>query len=625
MNSMNLSRPFSPCFSFAPLPRSGLRSFFPLFFIWLFMVENVGAFRPLPFLSTSYRGDGEVELARLGDMPITERDVFLFRLLTRAPDPDLAAGWQNCPSPLVCAERRAQLRRAVQDMAMVYLQQSDIEPPLSPYQMFLARRWMMYPVYVCVWMDEVVAAELKIHPEDIQYYIRRNQAEFTLPARYEFFWASIPSPEEDKPDLRRGRRQEAEELLQRWRADKEITAIVTSDYPPSTTLVARNALYSTTRNSGVMDPLIETALRQLRDGEISPIIETRDGFHLVKLHAHYAASLRPEAEIQSDARKTLFLQFLPQQGDHLLSRLRHKVHPVDRSALWSFLAPETIMLDIGRTDVTRDDFTAIFPELFPADAPPDSQRIRARAAELIDWELIAQNVELLLLDNHVMIRSAQPWADALVSHTRARLLPAPEDSALSEGEISALWNRHREEIHPSIERRYYKLSVSLRGAGDSPNRPEAFHANDDLFDQFDQFRKQASELLQIYRAAANGAALDANPVLSRWRSAVRSTAPRQAEDLGFRTVRAPGPLTDPTRELPLLKIGEISAPRYESPGIMAMYFAVDSRPRPEPPAAHRARMVRHYVHETRLAEQCKAAFEEALNSGEFRWSLPLAP
>lgn len=622
---MNLARLITPRLFSAPVVPCGVRSVCLAFLAVAGLIGHAEAFRPLPFLSSAYRGDPEVELAFLGDMPITEHDVFLFRVMARVSDPDLAEGWRQSSHPVVFSERRAQLRRAVEQMATLYLQRDSAEPSLSPYQRFLALRWTMYPAYVCVWMDEQVAAELKIHPEDILFYIRRNQADFTLPERYEFYWAYIPSPEEDKPDARRRRRQEAEQLLERWREGKELAPVVVADHPPSTTLVARDHLYSVERNSGGMDPLIEAALRQLRDGEISSIIETRDGFHLVKLHARHAASLRPEADIQRDARRTLYLQFLPQQGDYLLSQLRRKVHPVDRSALWSFLAPDTIMLDIGRTDVTRDDFIAIFPDLFAGESRPDTRRIRERAAEFIDWELIAQNIETLLLDDHSMIRSARPWADTLLAHTHARRLPAPEEPVLTQEEINTLWNRHREEIHPSLERRYFKLSVSLRGPSDSSTADNPAWKNGDLLEQLEQFRVQASELLQIYRTTANNAPLDPNPVLSRWKSAVRSAATRQAEDLGFRAIRAPGPLTDPTRELPVLAIGEISSPRYESPGIMAMYFAVDARPRPQPSAAQRAKWVRRYVHDTRLARDDTAVFQQALQSGHFRWSPLLAP
>lgn len=591
----------------------------------IILAGTAWAFSPLPFLSSPYRGNPDLELARLGDMPITERDLFLFRVMTRASDPGLAENWDKpLPSPL-SAERRLQLRQAVREMALISLQKETSEPSLSPYQLFLARRWTMYPVFICVWMDELVATELKIHPEDIQFYIRRNQAEFTIPERYEFYWVTIPSPEEEKPDVRRRHRQEAEELLQRWQANKDLSPIVAADYPPSTTLVARNHLYSIPRNSGAMDPLLETVLRQLRDGEISSLIETRDGFHLLKLHARYPTSLRPEAEIQRDARKTLFLQFLPQQGDHLLARLHQKVHPVNRSALWSFLAPETVMLDIGRTDVTRDDFTAIFPDLFATGSKPDPRRIRERAAELIDWELIAQDIETHLLDDHPMIQSARPWADALLAHTRARLLVPLEESALAPEEITRLWNRHHEEFHPSLERRYYKLSVPLNGFPEPSGMSSSASNKDDLLGQIELFRKQALELLQIYSNSSNGAALDPNPVLSRWKSALRTTAPRQGVDLGFQAVRAPGPLTDPLRELPLLKIGDISPPRYESPGILAMYFAVDARPHPQPSETQRAQWVRRYLHETRRVEQGAAAFEEALRTGHFRWSPALAP
>ncbi len=581
-----------------------------------------------PFFKSDYRGDPKVVLAWVDDQPITETDLYYFLLLARMPNPDFAWGWRAKTEPELAGSQRELIRRGVKLLVLTRMISQQRPPAAAPFTEFTTVRWILYPIYTLLWTDQVVAPEIQITSEDLLYYIRNNEKEFSLPERAQFYWAYFPVRPDAGPEARRGERTLAEQALARLRATNASLAAVAADYPPSTTLQAQTGgLYTIAFDHAQIDPILEAQLRLNPSGQPSGVVETRDGFHILELHARLPATLRPDDEIREEARFILFHRFLPQQFDYRLAELRRKIHPVNRVNLWPFLDEDTVMLDIGPTELNKREFRDLFPQVFTSAATPAIQTLRNLADELVNNELIAQDIETRQLGERPALRDSRSIARSIFATSLVLKDAAGRFTMPSDAELDRLWEVHRAILAPGVERHYYRLGVSLRRKGGllppPADQQRIYRALlKDLRDQYKEF----SEVLGGLRAASTtNAPLNADLMLSRWKPGEKELYEKTFSDLGFQTAPAPGPLALPRLDLPALAPGEVSPPRYEEPGVVAMYFVTEERPAPAPPLEQRRQLVADYLRQNQLFGEAQATLEEMRQSGRFHWNPEIRP
>lgn len=609
------------------LPRRGL--FAVAAMIWAMVgLGSIAAAAPdYPFFNDSYRGDPNVVFATLDGVPITEQDLYLFLLLSRAPNPNLARRWDSPAWEPAREERRSELSRAVRYMASVLLLGKDQESGASPYVEFLSIRSLMYPVFTLVWTDEIVGPEVKIFPEDVAYYARRHRDQFYLPERLQFYWAQFPSPIQDPAEERREVRERAERIRQELIGSGASLSSVAADHPPTTTLPFDGLLFTMPVGSAEIDPLVESAVRNGQVRQIGPVVETRDGFNLVELRARLPPLAHPEEKIDQEARKHLYVELLPQQFDHRLEELRLAVHPVDRTSLWPFLGDDTVLLDIGRTDLTKEDFRSLYPEFGNAETKVDVRALRAKALDFINGEIVAQNVETHFLDTEPLIRNARPMAGAIVGvgdwyrNLVAEFTPPPPE------ELRSIWEKSGSLIYPPEERHYYRLAATLTTSDNALPEQEQQQKIADLKEAMGQFGLEARDIMTAYRATASGkdAAIPSQSILTRWQQRFGRNYATKEKDLGFRAASPLNPFPSPELELPPVIVADMSTPRFEQPGELAMYFVVQVRARPTPSSKDIERLVTEYLRQRRAADEVERVFQSAVDDGRFEWAPALKP
>jgi len=579
-----------------------------------------------PFFKDNYRGDPDTVLATFQGQPVSEQDLYLFLLLNHFPLPALAKGWDSPRWAPVQDERRQELIRALEYTATVRLLGADELPNVSPVIGLLAIRNALYPAYALVWTDEVVAPKVEIYPEDIAFYIREHTQQFFVPERLQFYWAFFPSPLKDPPERRREVREAAERIRQDLVNAGVSLVTVAADYPPTTTLVPTDLLYTAPVGSNYLDPLVETAIRDGLVRQISPVTESKDGFHLVELRGRLPPIPRPEEDIRQEARQRLFTEFLPEQFVHRLAQVRRVVHPVDRTSLWPFLAENTVLLDIGRTDVTKGNFRALFPDIAANEQTIDIDRIRAKSQEFIDGEVIAQDVEKHVLDSDSLLLRSRPAAEAIVGFDAWQRRIAREFQTPSDERIQSLWNEKRNVIFPPYSRHYYRLTATLTPLADTVSPQEQGRRMGELLSALQQFRTEAVEILSAYLTSSPpGEPLDSALILTRWQRHFGRSYQIAHEDLGFRVAQQPGPFPGPLFDVPPLAVGEASTPRFEQPGVLALYFVVQERQRETPPPAEIRRLVIEHEKQLRLAEEANRMLDAAVREGQFTFAPALKP
>ena len=118
-------------------------------------------------------------------------------------------------------------------------------------------------------------------------------------------------------------RAKAESVLQQLRNGGEFTALARqySDGPSSET----GGLLGTFK-PGELLPGFEEAAAQLQPGQISDVVRTRIGFHIIRLEARQAASMRPFAEVQEDLKSEILRDKTERKYQEWLESLRQQAY-----------------------------------------------------------------------------------------------------------------------------------------------------------------------------------------------------------------------------------------------------------------------------------------------------------
>ncbi len=118
-------------------------------------------------------------------------------------------------------------------------------------------------------------------------------------------------------------RAKAESVLQQLRNGGEFTALARqySDGPSSET----GGLLGTFR-PGELLPGFEEAAAKLQPGEISDVVRTRVGFHIIRLEARQAAGLRPFEEVQEEIKTEILRDKTERKYQEWLESLRQQAY-----------------------------------------------------------------------------------------------------------------------------------------------------------------------------------------------------------------------------------------------------------------------------------------------------------
>jgi parvulin-like peptidyl-prolyl isomerase len=158
---------------------------------------------------------------------------------------------------------------------------------------------------------QIALRDVRVSPEELQQYLEKNQSRLT-----------------DRPgflvrEIRVQSREEADRLhaaVTEGRRDFASVARLHSDAPNA----EQNGL--TRYDEGQLPPVLEKAVQQLRPGDVSPVIESNYGFHILKLEQRILPHAPEERRSQLDSRRAQLTEELvarrnQQAVDKVLERL----------------------------------------------------------------------------------------------------------------------------------------------------------------------------------------------------------------------------------------------------------------------------------------------------------------
>jgi peptidyl-prolyl cis-trans isomerase SurA len=146
-----------------------------------------------------------------------------------------------------------------------------------------------------------VQSKVEVTNQEIRDYFRTHLDDFREPAYVRLARLSFPLPAKSSADQREAVRLKAEEALDRLRQGEDFYSVLLS----STADQSAEGGDLGTFKEGELTAAFERAVKGLKEGEVSAVIETPDGFHLLKVEERSSGTIRQFDAVQDEIQKTI--------------------------------------------------------------------------------------------------------------------------------------------------------------------------------------------------------------------------------------------------------------------------------------------------------------------------------
>jgi peptidyl-prolyl cis-trans isomerase SurA len=155
---------------------------------------------------------------------------------------------------------------------------------------------------------------------DIKNFYERHLTLFMLPEEYRISQILLlPRKTESRKELR-ARAQEVYAQLKRG-GEFDDLALRYSDAPDATRGSALGFI-----RQGELDPPIERAVAALQPGQVSDLVETAQGIHIIRLEEKKAAQFRPLEEVKNELHGLVFQQKSADRYQRWLTDMKSKAY-----------------------------------------------------------------------------------------------------------------------------------------------------------------------------------------------------------------------------------------------------------------------------------------------------------
>jgi peptidyl-prolyl cis-trans isomerase SurA len=146
-----------------------------------------------------------------------------------------------------------------------------------------------------------VQSKVEVTNQEIRDYFRTHLDDFRESAYVRLARLSFPLPAMASADQREAVRAKADEALNRLRQGEDFYSVLLS----STADQSAEGGDLGTFKAGELTAAFERAVQGLKEGEVSAVIETRDGFHILKVEERSSGTIRQFDAVQEEIQKTI--------------------------------------------------------------------------------------------------------------------------------------------------------------------------------------------------------------------------------------------------------------------------------------------------------------------------------
>ena len=165
-----------------------------------------------------------------------------------------------------------------------------------------------------------VRTGVMVSETDIKHFYERHLTLFMLPEEYRISQILLlPRKTESRKELR----MRAREVYDQFKKGGEFDdlALRYSDAPDATRGSALGFI-----RQGEMDPPIERAVAALQPGQVSDLVETAEGIHIIRLDEKKTAQFRPLEEVRNEMQGIVFQQKSADRYQQWMTDLKSKAY-----------------------------------------------------------------------------------------------------------------------------------------------------------------------------------------------------------------------------------------------------------------------------------------------------------
>jgi len=147
------------------------------------------------------------------------------------------------------------------------------------------------------------ADQVTFTDEELETFYRRHLDRFETPEEAQAAHILVRIPEGSDENTRKQKRALAEKLLADAKSGKDFAALAREFSDDKGSAASGGDLGRFGR--GAMVPAFEQAVFSLKPGEISNLVETQFGYHIIKLTTHHEARVQPLDDVRDDIKRAL--------------------------------------------------------------------------------------------------------------------------------------------------------------------------------------------------------------------------------------------------------------------------------------------------------------------------------
>ena len=176
--------------------------------------------------------------------------------------------------------------------------------------------------YALVDVDQV-RQQVTVPDADLQAFYKQNIAQYTTPEQLAASHILFRIEDKDEEAVRK----QAEEVLKRARAGEDFAALAKQYSEDESNNANGGSLGEFGR--GTMVPEFEQVAFALKPGEISDLVKTSFGYHIIKVDRNQAATTRPLEEVRSELEDQLKWQRAQTQAETTAKALAGEVKSIE--------------------------------------------------------------------------------------------------------------------------------------------------------------------------------------------------------------------------------------------------------------------------------------------------------
>lgn len=168
-------------------------------------------------------------------------------------------------------------------------------------------------------VEAEVGPSVSVTDQDIKTFYDKNPDQFKRPEGYKASHILIAVPSAATAEQKQAARGEAEGLLKQIRGGADFAALAKAHSKDSSSVNGGDLGFF---GKGQMVPPFEQAVEKLKVGEVSPVVETQFGFHIIKLTDKQPAATVPLAEVSQRIGQYLVMQQQSAKANEYVRALR---------------------------------------------------------------------------------------------------------------------------------------------------------------------------------------------------------------------------------------------------------------------------------------------------------------